>query len=538
MNRLNCKIQESQPIDTFLKVNNQDIITYESAHMITGDVEGINVLGGSYPFHIANIPCHVSFVENFRLLENDDQLYFLDRFDLINLEKIPQKCLEKYIDELQKDAYDYCVTEKYKENSFMLLHRFTTEYNRREDFEDYLRKIDNCPTQQKIRQMELMNDIPKLLRSYGFWLRDDLMLAFKIDGEARGYLAAKRGNKTYMESMNTKIRKLEENMPTVKIFDANTKDRKSKYTSVINVTMTYAQRKISKFDAWDKVSDDINLYVAKIRKEYGTVRIFRSYESHKSGYPHVNIIMIFEDHHFRTFYQKYKKPKPKQKRKGAWRITEKTIVEDFWEHGYSDVVAVSSIEGVMDSPEEYTPNSFPLMHAVKYITKDYSKYKSDEESKTGFMQMSILWAMRKQSFSFSKSRDGKNLFLQSLAGVAGRLDWTIKPNSNPDLEKDLENATKADFLGIIHYFEVELKAKWKPPDDICYNLPDKVVCLLRGWDPKELGDNTVKWKMDYESAIEHNRQNQEELYNRFMEEENINVGGEIDEKKSVRKVFV
>lgn len=430
------------------------------------------------------------FVESIRLKGHQDIRDIKNNIFSLCLDAVSDEKLDQLIEALGNDAYDYHLEEWYTEYVYEILHRFNVEKHGRESLDKYIDVIEM--NSQELDRRELLADLPKLMRKYGFWVRDDLMLAALIDGAPKGYLAAKRGNKAYIKSLENRIEKFEAQLPAIQFFDtSNPHNRKPRRTNVISCTLTYKQKNISMYDAWNNVGGDVNRFVANVRKKYGDeVRIFRTYESHKSGYPHVNIILVFKDTGFSVFYQPYKKTDKNQKREGAWRIVNKSAISSCWEEfpgkpnigmrGHCDVVAVSSIEGVMDSPEDSDPNSFPLMHAVKYMLKDYRDVSYDEYHKKGYLQTSIIWLMRKRAFSFSTSRDGRNLFIEAVAGVAGRLDWTIKTNSNPDFDKDMENSDRFEFLGVFHYFQIELKTKWTPPPDLSYILPAEVLQFLSG----------------------------------------------------------
>lgn len=347
--------------------------------------------------------------------------------------------------------------------------------------------------QELDRRYLLDNDLPGLLNRYRSWARDDIMLAALVDGVPKGYLAAKRGNKAYVASMNSRVSNLEGTLPTIRFFEtANPRDRNLiRQTHVLNAVLTYQHSKLTRYEAWARVSQDFNLFLSKLRAEFkDTIRILRSYEAHADGYPHVNVIMVFEKTPFRAFHHT-----GKTSGRASWRVYGHTRIKSAWEQpvegpgvrGFADVLAVSSIEGIFDLPPDSSgepgdSSGLPLMHAVKYITKIYTGYAHDDpEHSKGLLQTAILWAMGKRSYSFSIAKTGENLFLASIYGLeaAARLDESLRLTQNPDQDYDMENAKKFIFLGVAHYFDVEMRVKWKPPPDLSYQLPAQVVAYFQ-----------------------------------------------------------
>jgi hypothetical protein len=89
------------------------------------------------------------------------------------------------------------------------------------------------------------------------------------------------------------------------------------------VTLTY-ERNSSVGNTWKKVSRDTNRYLQRVRRTLGNIDYLRAFESHKDGYPHVHILILFPvEYNIRNrgkfLHQSYYKR-----------------LKDAWPHGLSD----------------------------------------------------------------------------------------------------------------------------------------------------------------------------------------------------------
>lgn len=89
------------------------------------------------------------------------------------------------------------------------------------------------------------------------------------------------------------------------------------------VTLTYARDTYSPREAWQRINNDFNRYIQRLRRgkrlryiKLGDVEYLRAYESHKDGYPHVHaLILTKQDIRDRSIYLK---EEPRKSFKLAW----------------------------------------------------------------------------------------------------------------------------------------------------------------------------------------------------------------------------
>lgn len=249
--------------------------------------------------------------------------------------------------------------------------------------------------------------------------------------------ASKRGNDVYKHLVTEKLRALNE-IPNVVFFDDHTVDKRS---CILFVTLTFDNKLCCSEDAWDRIGSDFHLFHNNLRKQYGKVEVFRTWESTNHYYPHVHCIILFWDYDFPVLQHTDKKGE------FSYRIPykEKQKISKYW-HSNIDVQAVSDTVG---SVKELT----------KYITKDLCSLKGDKTN-------AMIWFNGKRGYALSKG------FVEAVSG------WNIEFNepTNSDLIRDMSNCNqveiKWEFVGILRgnllgfspdIWVVDIK---KPPDRI------------------------------------------------------------------------
>ena len=229
---------------------------------------------------------------------------------------------------------------------------------------------------------------------------------------------AKRGNDVYRYRVQKSLSNVFNNLDDIVFFNLKDRNLKNVKTSAVSVTMTYDKKRCSLYDAWVNVSKEFNAWITKLRKRYGKISIFRTWEAFKSGYPHVNVILYFHNTEFSVFRYKDK-----------FRIREKKEFEHW--HSFVDVQAVSDLRK-------------NVHYITKYITKELYKKKSS-------LTLAMLWLFGKRSFSVSKD------FVNKLI----RLDFNKHNSSQFSLINEKLTKFEWVFLGIYSKIELEInKSCW------------------------------------------------------------------------------
>ena len=227
--------------------------------------------------------------------------------------------------------------------------------------------------------------------------------------------ASKRGNDVYRYLVSKKLKTLGD-LPGITFFQDN---GRSKNTRLLFVTLTYNTNRCNVRSAWENIGKDLHLLESNLRKKYGDIKIFRTWESTGNFYPHVHLLIYFIDKSFPVFIHTGKDGKR------SFRISKKNKdwISSFW-HSNVDIQAVGSTNGA-------------VKELTKYITKDLC---SNKGNKTNAM----IWLFRKQSYAISKG------FVRAIAGK----DINVPEPKATDLITDVmcncnQGVKKWEFLGIL-----------------------------------------------------------------------------------------
>lgn len=240
-----------------------------------------------------------------------------------------------------------------------------------------------------------------LVRSYLNWVQEDEYLILAEYDEVEGYTgnyvgvkASKRGNDVYAKRVKDRFSRLHE-VPNVEFF--NHKDRSKRHkTKALFTTLTFDQKDLLLSDSWTQIGINFNRFMANIRKKYGKVSLVRVWESHKSGYPHIHVILLFHEHEFNAFHYN-----------GSWRTKEKRQIESCWSHGFSDVEALASIQGGLRYLGKYLGkvHGLPQEGIGRSESSSYGGQGSNLAkliNNASVKTLAIMWAFRKRAFSISK----------------------------------------------------------------------------------------------------------------------------------------
>jgi hypothetical protein len=220
--------------------------------------------------------------------------------------------------------------------------------------------------------------------------------------------------------------------------------------------------------AWRNLGHWFNIFLAYLRKRCSGARIsvFRSWESHMSGWPHFHAILCFEGFLWPIF----------QDRRCQWRVKDKRVFEDAWGYGWIDVVGLTP--GTVHKNAEKV-----VCYVAKYVSKearatDYRHVDSWPPKK--LLTESILWYYGKRSYSVSRS-----LIEGACAHDLKRRTSTIQTNLEGGIHPGSE--IRWEFVGLVRRRDTDLSHdEWvrlylQPPDwlDLCWK---PCICRLSlGW---------------------------------------------------------
>lgn len=349
------------------------------------------------------------------------------------------------------------------------------------------------------------HDLKETSDRYLTWLNNDVFLTFKstktttalnlISGRPYSetevkYLVrrcAKRGNSQYIKAVKERIDTQLSKIPNI-VFFRPQRGKNIHKTKCLFFVLTTAPAKVnySRYYAWENIGKELNRFIAGLRRylKLTTTRTIRSWEcfyKKAEGYPHVNLLVYMDKE---VLVKKHiDKPDMHGQRRISYRLFNyrtKEEINKYWPWGFIDVQGVSRIGG-SEFEEELTSmygeetdthiydSVFSLAHATKYLTKNI---RSEEVNDKVVLLNSVLWAMRKRTFSLG--------------------NWKL-PNVKEiiaDLTKDMDNSNKNveityKFRGIIPACIKSCTHGGKPPPDLCpYLIENRENGILRDMCPK------------------------------------------------------
>ena len=192
---------------------------------------------------------------------------------------------------------------------------------------------------------------------------------------------SKRGNDVYIYRTKKKIKKVVEALNTA--IDFHIENRRY-YTNCLFVTLTWGDWLPVK-DSWKVISRYYNSFITNLRKHFGKIMAYRTYEAFQSGHPHLHLILVFQEQKFEVF-----------KYKGKWRLRNRKILYEIkkkWNY-YVDVQGVGgSHKGLIS----YIEKTVDYLQPVDDSTLD------PEKAKQRLLTLVMTWLFRKRCFSISKN---------------------------------------------------------------------------------------------------------------------------------------
>lgn len=262
--------------------------------------------------------------------------------------------------------------------------------------------------------------IPLLLEAFEYWKEFDEWLIIKDEDLKRGknsyfgVKASKRGNDVFARRLKDKLRFLKD-AEDREFFDPSefSEDdlediakahipKKKVSPGLLWITLTYDSKRCSLNDAWENLMDEFNLWITNLRNNYGRIwyvafpQPFPGSDGEAYGYPHMHVLMIFEDAEFTVF------PRLEKNRDGelqlVYRVEEKPEIhsQGRW-HSFIDVKALSSGK-----------------HAYNYVL-GYAERVCYGDSDKAIINNAIMWLYRKKTFNMSgRFREVYSEFISTL----------------------------------------------------------------------------------------------------------------------------
>jgi hypothetical protein len=305
-----------------------------------------------------------------------------------------------------------------------------------------------------------LSDRQKCIRLYQEWVSDDNYLLLKKTApngaiEYQAHKARKRGNDVDAYRIGRQLREI-----GAAVVKYTKKGERLRSTSAAYVTGTVDPRVVD-YDvesAWQYLAYWFNIFVTSLRKhcQGAKIRVFRSWESHESSWPHFHAILCFEGFSWSIF----------QDASSRWRLEEKRVFEDAWSYGWIDVLALTP--GTAERNIEKV-----VWYVSKYVAKgasdaDYRHVDSWPLKKR--LTESLLWYFGKRSYSISRDLIGPG---DSAVDLKKRISTT-----QTNLEGSIvpEPQIEWEFVGLVRRKDTELgrddwvKSYANPPDwlDLCW----------------------------------------------------------------------
>lgn len=279
--------------------------------------------------------------------------------------------------------------------------KFKCENARKRLFENY--EIEKLEEHIRLKPLQYRRlSVSEKSEYYTKWVSENDYLVFQDqDGRIFSVIASKRGNDVYIKKIDEKFKifKNKKLASGISLYDKIEEID----TDLLFITLTESTRKNSVDEAWKSIGKKLNLFLSKLIKKYGRVVFFRSFESHKSGYPHIHVLIKFLDYRFNVikhigtkdgekswrlkneiFVNKFQSKNKRKYKKELEKKTVRQVMKNCWNYGYLDVKGCTSVKEA-------------LGYVGKYVLK--SAVGDPKENLT----LALNWYFGKRAFSVSKN---------------------------------------------------------------------------------------------------------------------------------------
>jgi len=250
----------------------------------------------------------------------------------------------------------------------------------------------------KVRLSKVQDELDKpnpdyalIKRAFHRWYSDDEYAIIYHEKEGfRALKCSKRGNDVYSYRVKKRLAPLM--ALASESYDVKLYEKSGDYSDLLFITLTWDTKICSVKSAWERIGKDYNKFVSALKSRYGKIEFVRAWEASVNGYPHVHLIVKFQDHRFNVV-----------KINNVYRIAEKREFENLW-HSFVDIEPVQ------------------FLSRVYYLTKYISKELHAVQNRAGKHEqtLSLMWIFRKRAYSITSN------FVKS---CFNRLD-ALKHNSN------------------------------------------------------------------------------------------------------------
>ncbi len=308
---------------------------------------------------------------------------------------------------------------------------------------DYRNKYEIFNTEKDFDE----EDLNEIVNDFGEWnkIKNYAMFQNTETKEVFFRELAKRGNSIYSKKLQAKILQQFEFIKKPE-FQNNFLVRNTHLGYLANVffmTLTTDPKLFfnNKKKAWWSESKQMNIFLTRLRKDFGEIEYLSVVESTKQGYPHNHLLVIFKKPQKVFFHQESNK----------WRMEKKNKVAKYW-NSFIDIFACQTgkeiidylfkdiFKGTIRKGVNRTPQD-NLTQALQWIFNKKS-YSTSSFSEKGFLSEYITENyLTKESItqtdfndSIEDFRDGKHIFL----GLT-TLKWKNGFNPPPKFSLKLNN---------------------------------------------------------------------------------------------------
>jgi len=250
--------------------------------------------------------------------------------------------------------------------------------------------------------------LDNLLEYYLEWRNTKTYLVFReeligpklsIIEHYRAVLASKRGNEVYQWRLKNRIKDLKNLFPSTDLTNSAHSLSRSK---ILYITLTYSgHNQMPIGESWDsRISKDFHRFTARLRRKYGRIAIIRCFSAHKDGYPHIHMLILFEDTEWRIKYYHE-----------AWCLqyySTKKKIQKMWGCGNIDIKAITN-------PKK------GVNRIARYILGDQKNNVLDD------LSLALSWLFRKRSFSISDPDLIRQCIIETTKSVKIQVDLNLDP---------------------------------------------------------------------------------------------------------------
>lgn len=260
--------------------------------------------------------------------------------------------------------------------------------------------------------------VKDIASNYLRWVRTPTHLPFvvgfdKTHVHIESHIASKRGNNVYNYRMKKRIDSATRSFYSPEF--KNVLNRRDvvygafgHFSNTFQITLTFSTALTDRYSAWSSISKTTHVFRKKLREQFGDFFCFQTFESFENGYPHVNLLVVFENP-IATWLETTTK---KGKEIKIWRMRNKERVRigKLW-HSFIDVKSLTSPDVVKSyimkdivkniTNVKFLENNQIDPDLLKNLSLDLPlTYVGDKDSwrRKCLLTLSLCWFFKKRSF--------------------------------------------------------------------------------------------------------------------------------------------